>query len=500
MNLKKLALYGGAIAVNLITTPLFSQDREVDEVRYFSGAYENSESGYVSIYQKDGQKGKTRFYTIDAIDYDLNEIVSTQTELSKNAYAISSAVGEGNFAIAFGDLREGAVFVRSFDESGEMTGEIKLETMNDVSRTIDYHYSVARVYKAKDGFVILSGIMKGAMSKYSFEMIKVDKDMNEEWRQRVGDEKLRVYHNDIITDEDGNVIISYLQGKGMKKDNYEQFVMKIDNDGKVVFNEKYGEGIYNVAGKIKVFKDEVILFGQYSDKGSRPDGIFLKSYNDKGDLVKDVKYNWASKISPKISASIKREDENIKDSPQFIINDVIRTEAGFKIITETVKLSPSIGGSASVGGGGGGASITVNTAFRFGSFVILEIDERLALRGVQVVKNKSNKIVVAGVATSVTQLRGLLEAYKMSNFKYVTEDEGDMKLVFIQRDGLFGKLSLCAATISSDEKFMENELPEDALGDIGKINYFDALPNKDGNKITFYYVQDKQLVFSILEM
>ncbi|MDX1447038.1 hypothetical protein, partial [Lishizhenia sp.] len=198
MNLKKVALFGGAMAINLITTPLIGQEREVDEVRSFSGAYENSGSGYLSIYEKDGQKGKTRTYTVDAIDYDLNEIVSAQTELSKNAYTISSAVGEDAFAIAFGDLKERAVFVRSFDDSGELLGELKLETMNDVSKTWDYNFPVSRIYKAKNGFVILSGIMKGAMSKYSFEIIKVDEEMNEEWRKRIGEEKFRVYHNDII--------------------------------------------------------------------------------------------------------------------------------------------------------------------------------------------------------------------------------------------------------------------------------------------------------------
>lgn len=499
MNLKKVALFGGAMAINLITTPLIGQEREVDEVRSFSGAYENSGSGYLSIYEKDGQKGKTRTYTVDAIDYDLNEIVSAQTELSKNAYTISSAVGEDAFAIAFGDLKERAVFVRSFDDSGELLGELKLETMNDVSKTWDYNFPVSRIYKAKNGFVILSGIMKGAMSKYSFEIIKVDEEMNEEWRKRIGEEKLRVYHNDIITDEQGNVIISYLQGKGMKKDNYEQFVMKIDNEGQTVFNEMYGVGIYNVAGKIKVFNEDVVLFGQYSDKGARPDGVFLKSYNKKGDVVKDIKYNWSRKISPKISTTIKNNDDNIKDSPQFIINDVVRSGEGFKIITETVKLSPSVGGSATIGAGGGTA-FTINTAFRFGSFVILEIDERLALKNVQVVKNKANKIVVEGVATSVTQLRGLLEAYKMSNFKYVTEKDGEMILVFIQRKGMFSSLSLCAATISSDKDYLENELPEDALGDLGRIYYFDALPSDDSNKVTYYYMKKDQLVFSVMEL
>jgi hypothetical protein len=117
----------------------------------------------------------------------------------------------------------------------------------------------------------------------------------------------------------------------------------------------------------------------------------------------------------------------MKETPQFIVNDAIKTDGGYYVITETIKLNPAVGVGVQVSkGGGSGSSLQANTAFIMGDFLILKLNNNLELEKIQVITKKKNRVVMEGVITNVNQYHSVLKSSGVSNYQFWVQEKGDL--------------------------------------------------------------------------
>ncbi|RYM32807.1 hypothetical protein ERX46_12150 [Brumimicrobium glaciale] len=478
-----LFLFGMAVLSNIS----FAQDLTIDDVKIFEGAGDVDKIGFYSVYQADGEKGKFRNYTVNFVDYDYNTIGKDKIQLSKRADVIHSESNDSHLAISFGDLKEKKHVVYSFDKNGSIAGKLDLEK----GKLYD-----SKIYKSPNGFVISNTIRHKLMSAEStIEIIMVDNEMNKLWTKTFEKGKA-ISVTDILSTENG-VAVVYTSGKGMSIENYSQNMIRLDNSGEVVFDEVFANNFYYYPNKILLDDENTYIFGSYPEEGKvKPEGVFGIGFSPNGDIVMKEEVSFEMDIIPVAKDLMTEEQLNVKDAPQFIVNDVVKTDDGFYLITETIRLRPSLGGSINVGGGGAGGSITVNTAFLMGDFIILKFNKDLGLDKIKFVTKEENKIVVEGMVTNVNTYASMFKSKNISNYQFWVENsDGNPAMVYTIIEGYRNKVRVGIADITTEALITESEPIESEMGKIKKVESFNVLKNEAGrlsvliykNKMISYY-------------
>lgn len=379
--------------------------------------------------------------------------------------------------------------MKGFSQEGSLTGEFEID---------GGAYPNAELYKSPDGFILVNMVRKGAMSaKILYEIVSLGNDMSVNWRLKIDDESIREVV-DVLATEEGIALI-YTSGKGMKKENYGQHLMRLSNEGKVVFDEVFANNYYYFPNKILVDEENTFIFGSYPKEGkSKPVGVFAIGFDADGEMTVKKELEYESKISPEIKKIMSDYDVNMKEAPQFIVNDAIKTEQGFHIITETVQLRPALGAAVQVSTGGSGGSISVNTTFIMGDFIILNLDPQLELEKVKVVTKKTNKVTMEGTVFNVNQYHHVLKQNNVSNYQYwVTNDEGNPTMIYTIRKNFRSNIQVGAVDITSNEDVSETKPMESDLEKLKELGYFGVLKGSD-NQLTVYTY--KKRVFSFYKL
>ncbi|WP_159038514.1 DUF6770 family protein [Brumimicrobium mesophilum] len=472
---QSLFLLGMAVCSNIS----YAQDATIDGIKIFEGVGEVENVGYYNVYQEDGEKGKFRDYTINFLDYEYNTIGKEKIQLSKRAGVIHSESNDSHLAITFGDLKEKSHLAYSFDKNGSIAGKIELTP----GKFFD-----SKIYKSSNGFVISNTIREKLMSaKSTIEIIKVNNEMNEIWTKTLEEGKA-ISITDILSTENG-VAVVYTSGKGMKKESYNQNLMRLDNYGEVVFDEAFANNYYYYPNKILLEDKNTYVFGSYPEEGkSRPVGVFGIGFSPEGDVILKEEVSFEMDILPASKGIMTEEQLNVKDAPQFVVNDAIKTDEGFYLITETIRLRPAIGGSVNVGTGGSGGSLSMNTAFIMGDFIILKFNKELGLDQVKFVTKEENKIVVQGAVFNVNVYAHMFTSQNMSNYQFCVENsEGNPAMVYTIIEGYRNKVRVGIADITTEEMVTKSEPIESEMGKIKNVEAYKVLKNEVGRLSVFLY-------------
>ena len=471
----------------MTTTFVFSQDKTIEGIKVLEGAGDIEGLGYYAVYQAEGEKGKFRNYTINLFDYEYNNVSSEAVQMSKITSLVDSKTNSSHLGLAFSDAKLKQVSVKSFDKEGNLAGELDLK---------DTKYPRANLYKAPSGFIIVNIVkIGGAMSaKVKYEIISVDNSLNINWKNSIEGETVREVVDVLATAE--GVAVVYSKGKGMKKENYSQHLMRLSNGGEVVFDEVFANNYYYFPNKILLAGDETFIFGSYPKEGkSKPIGVFAIGYDKAGEQTSKKEIEYESEISPEISDIMSEEDINMKESPQFIVNDVIKTDEGFYVITETIRLKPSLGGSVEVSTAGSSGGVSVNTAFHMGDFIVLKLKSDLALNGIKVVTKKKNKVVVQGTIFNVNQYHQVLKQSNVSNYQFWVENEaGSPAMVYTIRKNFRSNIQVGVVDITTDERVSETKPVDSELEKLKELAGFGVMKSQK-NKLAVYVFKKRALSF-----
>lgn len=467
---------------------LFAQQGSIEGIKTseFQGVHEITNEGFYTVYEEAKQKGKVRNYTVKFLDFNYKVTKQTQVELSKNAVVSSSANNETHIAIAFSDIKDKKVKLRSLTLRGELQGEV------DLTKSVG---PKADIYKAPEGFVVVNYVLPSLVStKIQFEIIYFDNELKQIWKKELKDDLVRAVY-DVVATEDGFAIL-YCTGKGLNKENYDQHLIRVNNEGKEIFDKVFASNYYYYPNKIILEGENTLIFGSFPEEGkSKPIGIFGIAMDASGKIVAKNEVDYKTNISPTIKDIKDSEDINMKEEPQFIVNDVLKTETGYIVITETIRLRPAPGGAVEVGTGGSGATITVNTAFIMGDFLILSLDKELQMNKIQVVNKKKNKVVFQGIITNVNMYYPILRQNNVSNYRFSQiDDKGEIAMVYTIRSSYMSNIKVGIADLNSKETILKSVYIESDLEKLKDVNAFGVLKNTE-NKISVYIFRKSLLNF-----
>jgi hypothetical protein len=484
-EIKHLMTFG----IILCSANVSAQQTKIENIGAFRTVEEIDQEGFCAVYEEDGQKGKIRNYTLKFLDFGYSATNAALVELSKVASVSSSISNTTHLAIAFSDSKLKQSTIKSFDKKGNLTGTLNLDE-NAIPN--------AKIYKAPVGFVIVNPISKSALSmKAEFEIIGVDNELNVLWKKKLNDETVREVE-DVFASEDGTAVV-YTSGKGMGKENYDQHLLKIASDGTVVFDEVFANNYFYFPNKILTDGENTLIFGSFPEKGkSKPAGVFGIAFNAKGEVVSKKEVDYSTEISPEIKDIMSEEDINMKESPQFIVNDVIKTADGYTVITETIQLRPAIGLAVQVSTGGSGGSIQTNTAFFMGDFLILNLKTDLSLNDIKVVTKAKNRVVFEGIIANVNLYHQILKENDVSNFQFWMDLDGNPTMVYTIRENFRSNIKVGVADLTNKNKVLESKLVESELAKMKDIDGFGVLKNID-NKLCVYVYKRGVLSFYNLE-
>lgn len=462
----------------------FAQTVAVDGIKNFRAVLEIEKNGYCAVYEEEGQKGKIRNYTLKFLDFDYSETNAAKVELSKNATVCSSVSNDSHLAIAFSDMKLERVSVKSFDINGNPAGSLELS---------ESKMPAATIYKSSEGFVIVNQIYKGSFStKADFEIISTDNKLNVQWKKLLNDENIREIV-DVEATENG-VIVVYSAGKGMGKEKYSQHLMRISTEGKVLFDEVFANNYFYYPNKIIVDGDQTLVFGSFPEEGkSKPAGVFGIIFDQSGSVLYKKEVNYESEISPLIKDIQSEEEINMKETPQFIVNDVIKTENGYIVVTETIQLRPAVGVGVEVSTGGSGGSLSTNTAFHMGDFLVLKLEKDLQLQNIQIVTKKKNRVVFEGIIANVNLYYQVLKNNNVSNYQFsLNNEDGHPTMVYTIRESFRSNISVGVVDLSDTKKVLKSKETESELQKMKDVSGFGILKNS-GEKISIYVYRKAQL-------
>lgn len=483
------------IGITLISATLFAQQQTIENVnrRTYFGSDEIENTGFYSVIQKPDQKGKIREYQIRFFDLNLKEGKNVDITLSKSVTISNTAGNDHAIAICFSDLKLKQSKIVSYNHDGEMIGELVLESAIPKSK----------IYRGQNGFYIVDENRKSKMSmNYKVSVIKTDNELNVIWKKTL-DEKLYNIVFDIQEDKvTEDVAIVYTQGKGLSKDKYRQYLWRIDKEGKETYNTQFSNNAFQYPNKIIFEESRTLAFGSYPPEGkSKPVGVFAYVFSEIGEVTEKVHISYKDQISKEIANISSEEDINMKDIPQFIVNDVIKLDDGsFKVVTETIKLRPSIGGSAQVSSGGStGGSVSTNTALIMGDFLILNLTENLKLEDIQVVTKRKNKVIFEGIVFNVGMVYLRLKEQNASNFQFLKSNvEDELYLVYTSRKNFFNEIKIGVADLNSTDKVIKSLEIDSDIEKLKEVRSLKIMNNKE-NKITVSLLEKKTVQFYELE-
>lgn len=471
----------------MATTFVFGQDKTIEGIKILEGAGDIEGLGFYAVYQAEGEKGKYRNYTINLFDYEYNQVASEAVQMSKVTSLVSSETNNSHLALVFSDMKQKQISVKSFDKDGNLAGELDLT---------DTKYPRANLYKTPSGFIIVNIVkLGGAMSaKMKYEIISVDNDLNVNWKMPIEGETVREVVDVLATKE--GVAVVYTKGKGMKKENYGQHLMRISNDGDVVFDEIFANNYYYFPNKILLDGDETFIFGSYPKLGkSKPIGVFAISYDKTGVQTNKKEIEYEKEISPEIKDIMSEEDINMKESPQFIVNDAIKTDDGFYIITETIRLKPAVGASVQVSTAGSSTGLSVNTAFHMGDFIILKLKSNLDVDKIKIVTKKKNKVIVEGGIFNVNQYHHVLKQNNVSNYQFwVTNEDGNPAMVYTIRKNFRSNIQIGVVDVTTDERVSKSKPLESELEKLKELAGFGVMKSQN-NQLAIYVFKKRVLSF-----
>ncbi len=486
--MKKLTL------LTLLSVFLFSaygQELKIEDInlRGFDGMKEVPGHGFYTYFYKEKLKKGMKKFSLKFFNYNYKEIGSSDIVLSSLAFNGGAASNSESVALAFIDPKAKNIQVKSYSPEGNFLGEAVFGENKYLTEAMHAASPLVEIYALEDGYLIMSVIRTGMM-KMNFRITRVTNEMDVVWEKRFEDGKINMIANDILAVGE-STYLTFIAGKGIKYDNYGDYILKLDKDGKEVFRHKFEEE-YAYAPVKMLFEDEMLFtFGPFMEENNGKNVLGLQGvvFSEDGEKLNSVMIDWNKDILPAAQKMNLEGELSEKRNPGFFVHDIVKTEDGnYRVITETVysKVVPGVGVSFSTNSGSG-VGVQANTQFKFSDFFIFTFDDGLKNTNIQAVTKKTNKIVLAGIGYRPSRMQKYFGGYNLYNYQFV-KHLGDREfLVYVTRENYGSNVQVCVAEISNDEKVKKSLKIESDISNEKKLRYWDVFNNTENNITVYTY-------------
>lgn len=504
INMKKTTTF---LSLLMFMSPLFMKSQEITlempNARGFSGVKSISSEIVFTTYfgEKTETKGMANF-VLKLYDKELNEIKTTDVEVSKYSELASSAFTGKYFLFIFVDALKKTRTSVVLDKDGEV---LKTNVEEDVRRALLVEENFPIIHVLNEEEFILFRPMKE--KKFGFEVERLNKDLESSWKQSF------IPESGVWTAVDskvmnGNVYFLQEENPSRSSDNYKFTIHCLSaEDGSPVYDavslDNGEDG--GAPAFIRVGEDGTVATGgmyfkksKYNDKNS--DGLFFARVSKSGQTISYTKNSWdsiKSQISGEFSSAL------LGGKTKIMVEDVIRkTDGSFMVICEQFKKA----NNASMTGKGAGAMLGTSKSssatgpevgFTVLDFVFFNFSATGELSGIDVVAKENKEARVTG---KVASEKGLAIAnfmlYKgFFSYKELIMQDGKQVIVYRNDDGFKSKLYFLEVGAKSTEGIPSVDMDRwvsEKLNKVGKFakatgaNQYTFDSDKAGNDYALY--------------
>jgi hypothetical protein len=435
----------------LFLAPLCMKSQEITlempNSRGFSGVQSISNEIVFTTYfgEKTETKGMANF-VLKLYDKDLNEIKTTDVEVTKFSELAASAFTGKYFLFIFVDAMKKNRTMVVLDNKGEL---VKTKMEEDVRRALLVEENFPIIHVLNDEEFILVRPMKE--KKFGFEVERLNKNLESTWTQSFIPES-GVYSAVDSKLKGDKFYILREENPSRSSDNYNFSVQCLSiEDGSNVYSIDLKEGDDGGAPAFIRVSDngEVVTGGmyfkksKYDDKNS--DGLFLARISPQGKMNAFTKKSWDSmkdQIQGEFSSAL------LGGKTKIMVEDVIqKKDGGYMVICEQFKKANNSsltgsGAGAMLGGGGSSSSSGPEVGFTVLDFVFFQFDATGSLKGIDVVGKQNKEAKVSG---KIASGKGLEIANFMLGkgffcYKEIIEVNGKQVIVYRNDEGFKSKL------------------------------------------------------------
>lgn len=470
-------------ALALLIAPMCVKSQEITldmpNARGFSGVQSISNEIVFTTYfgEKTETKGMANF-VLKLYDKDLNEIKTTDVEVTKFSEMAASAFTGKYFLFIFVDAMKKNRTMVVLDSKGEL---VKTKMEEDVRRALLVEENFPIIHVLNDEEFILVRPMKE--KKFGFEIERLNKDLESSWTQSfipedgvwsATDSKLKGDKFYILREENPN----------RSSDNYNFSVHSLnvaDGSNNYSIDLKDGEDGGAPAFIRVADNGEVVTGGmyfkksKYDDKNS--DGLFLARISPQGKMNNFTKKSWDSmkdQIQGEFSSAL------LGGKTKIMVEDVIqKKDGGYMVICEQFKKANNSsltgsGAGAMLGGGSSSTSAGPEVGFTVLDFVFFQFDATGNLKGIDVVAKQNKEAKVSG---KIASGKGLEIANFMLGkgffcYKELIEVNGKQVIVYRNDEGFKSKLYFLEVGAKSTENIPSIDMDRWVSEKLNKLGKF----------------------------
>ena len=464
---------------------------DMPNARGFSGVKSISEQIVFTTYfgEKTENKGMANF-VLKLYDKELNEIKTTEIEVSKYSELASSAFTGKYFLFIFVDALKKTRTSVVLDSQGN---EVKTSVEEDVRRALLVEENFPVIHVIGDEEFVLFRPMKE--KKFGFEIERLNKDLETVWKESF------IPETGVWTAVDsrvmnGNVYFLQEENPSRSSDNYKFTIHCLSaTDGTPVFEAVSldNEGDGGAPAFIRVSEDGTVATGgmyftksKYDDKNS--DGLFFARVSKIGQVISFTKNSWDSlkdQISGEFSSAL------LGGKTKMMVEDVIRkTDGSFMVVCEQFKKA----NNANMTGKGAGAVLGTSSSssatgpevgFTVLDFVFFNFSAAGQLSSIDVVGKENKEARITG---KVASEKGLAIANYMFgrgffSYKEVIMHEGKQIIVYRNDDGFKSKLYFLEVGAKTTEGIPSVDMDRWVSEKLNKVGKFAKATG--GNQYTF---------------
>ncbi len=495
----------------------FSQTNSIEDVTSVSlnnvGAIqgENGVAGYYMFYETDKIDKKTRAYSLQILDNNLEEVARKKIRGKPNTDLVEAAFNGKNIMLKFYDSKENQYKFKSYDMNGvRAKGATRKLSKKEYRAPLyfqgkkgDNHGNALFAIPDK-GFVQYASV-KNEKWGYIIDFIGGE----QRWKYKSSKKSDVIEFAQYVTADSSILINTLAKFKNGFAKGWETSILAIDvNTGDKIFETELDNDIAVsiLNGFLDQDKKEILLFGVYFDQGdkvtkAKSKGLYVVSYDMEGNLKKKKTISWAEDASELIKMN---KNGKMEGGKYITFHDIVRTADG-KIIAvgEQFKKAANTGGIVGnllvgVIAGGLGATNT-SPAFNLSELQIddmmtFQLSEDLELEDITIIEKEKSSASVPGAGWESPQLMAYL-ANSMGAFDYsFTQKNEDNSVVSFgymnwdrrpgEKNGYtFGSITHADGTQTTDEIKLS-----------GSADRVRVIPAQEGNVLVIeYFRKDKKL-------
>lgn len=371
----------------------YAQQVEINGVRKneFRGVKSIENKGYYTFYVNERLgKGMVEFM-LELYDLNLNLTKKTPIQITKRSQLIGGEFNGKDFLFVFADVAKKQNTFITLDING-----------NIIKQDVVKHKKFAtagstEVYPdmSGDGFYITSTVKE---KKWGYSIQKLDRNLSTVWDKTVSKDRGMV---SIEATESGNgklVVLTVERATLTSKKVTGRIVEFNSLTGEKGYEYSLYDGeVTGIPSTILIDKDgSIVTAGMYFE-GERwdninSDGIFFLRLSPTGEKMFYNKIDWDNGIQQALKATHRKF--SIGSKPKVLFHEIVKTESGYQVISETFR--KTVKAATVLAAMGGGSRQDIPVGFTVMDFIIFNYDKNGQPLDINKIEKPYKSILVDG--------------------------------------------------------------------------------------------------------